>query len=85
MREQLNKLHCQYMVIDSYVKHNFSFTPSMSLYVTCDSDDEVERLFTALAQDGAILMPLATYPFSKKFGWVADKVGVSWQLNLADG
>ncbi|WP_067625873.1 VOC family protein [Alicyclobacillus acidiphilus] len=75
----------EFMFFDSYVKHNFTFTPSISLYVTCDSDDEIERLFTALAQDGKILMPLATYPFSKKFGWVTDKFGVSWQLNLVDG
>jgi predicted 3-demethylubiquinone-9 3-methyltransferase (glyoxalase superfamily) len=26
---------------------------------------------------------LDNYGFSKKFGWVADKYGVSWQLNLA--
>jgi predicted 3-demethylubiquinone-9 3-methyltransferase (glyoxalase superfamily) len=75
----------EFMCIDSHVKHNFTFTPSMSLYVTCDSSDEIDRIFTTLAEDGAVLMPLATYPFSKKFGWVADKFGVSWQLTLADG
>lgn len=72
----------EFMCIDSSVKHHFTFTPSISLFVTCDSDDEIERLFTALSHDGQILMPLATYPFSKKFGWVADKFGVSWQLQL---
>jgi predicted 3-demethylubiquinone-9 3-methyltransferase (glyoxalase superfamily) len=72
-----------FMCIDSSVKHEFTFTPAISLYVTCDTEGEIEELFEKLSQDGEILMPLASYPFSEKFGWVADKYGVSWQLNLA--
>ncbi|WP_019120414.1 VOC family protein [Brevibacillus massiliensis] len=72
-----------FMCIDSSVKHDFTFTPAMSLYVTCDTEEEIDRVFQRLAQDGSVLMPLAAYPFSEKFGWVADKYGVSWQLNLA--
>lgn len=72
-----------FMCIDSSVKHDFTFTPAISLYVTCDSEDEIVRVFEKLSQDGTVLMPLAAYPFSEKFGWVQDKFGVSWQLNLA--
>lgn len=71
-----------FMCIDSSVKHEFTFTPAISLYVTCDSEDEINRVFEKLSQDGRVLMPLADYPFSEKFGWVEDKYGVSWQLNL---
>jgi predicted 3-demethylubiquinone-9 3-methyltransferase (glyoxalase superfamily) len=73
-----------FMCIDSAVSHNFTFTPSMSLYVQCDSDDEIERLYGALREGGQVLMPLDSYDFSAKFGWVNDPFGVSWQLNLAE-
>jgi predicted 3-demethylubiquinone-9 3-methyltransferase (glyoxalase superfamily) len=71
-----------FMCMDSNVKHDFTFTPSISLYVACATEEEINRLFEKLSQDGNVFMPLTTYPFSEKFGWVADKYGVSWQLNL---
>ncbi|MDF9557919.1 VOC family protein [Bacillus tropicus] len=74
----------EFMCIDSYVNHNFTFTPAMSLYVTCDTEEEIETAFNKLAEDGAVLMPLGAYPFSKRFGWLNDKYGVSWQLTVAE-
>ncbi|WP_377865670.1 VOC family protein [Bacillus sp. R86525] len=74
----------EFMCIDSYVKHDFTFTPAMSLYVTCETEEEIETVFNKLAQDGSVLMPLGSYPFSKKFGWLNDKYGVSWQLTLVE-
>ena len=68
---------------DSPVKHAFDFTPSWSFYVECASAKELERLFAELGDGGNVLMPLDDYGFSKRFGWVADRFGVSWQLNLA--
>jgi predicted 3-demethylubiquinone-9 3-methyltransferase (glyoxalase superfamily) len=72
----------RFMCIDSAVEHAFSFTPAVSLYVHCDGPDELERLYGALAEGGQELMPLGSYGFSAKFGWVNDRFGVSWQLNL---
>jgi predicted 3-demethylubiquinone-9 3-methyltransferase (glyoxalase superfamily) len=68
---------------DSAVKHAFTFTPSISLFVECTSADEQQTLVDALAGGGSFLMPLDNYGFSQKFAWVQDRFGVSWQLNLA--
>ena len=72
----------EFMAIDSDVKHNFTFTPSISLYVKCKAEQEIDRLFKALSEGGDVKMELDNYGFSKKFGWVSDRYGVSWQLNL---
>jgi len=72
----------QFMCIDSSMKQPFTFTASMSLYVDCESDEEIERLFKELSDGGGVFMPLAAYPFSKKYAWVSDKFGVPWQLSF---
>jgi predicted 3-demethylubiquinone-9 3-methyltransferase (glyoxalase superfamily) len=73
----------EFMCSDSPVPHNFSFTPSSSTFVEFDSVSELERVFGILSEGGQILMPLDDYGFSPRFGWVNDRFGVSWQLNLA--
>jgi predicted 3-demethylubiquinone-9 3-methyltransferase (glyoxalase superfamily) len=70
------------MCIDSPMKHDFTFTPAFSLFVDCDSLAEVEKLAGALSEGGRVLMPLGEYGFSRRFAWVSDRYGVSWQLNL---
>ncbi len=72
----------EFMCIDSNVKHQFSFTPSFSIFVTCSTEEELDNVYQKLSEGGQALMPLGDYGFSKKFGWVNDRFGVSWQLNL---
>ena len=74
----------EFMCIDSNVKHAFTFTPSFSIYLTCSTKEELNLLYQKLLEGGQALMPLDNYGFSKKFGWVNDRFGVSWQLNLED-
>jgi predicted 3-demethylubiquinone-9 3-methyltransferase (glyoxalase superfamily) len=68
--------------IDSPVQHGFDMTPAISLFVECDDTDDLDRLFAALADGGQVFMPLDDYGFSQRYGWVADRFGVPWQLNL---
>ena len=73
----------EFMCIDSNIEHGFTFTPAMSIYINCETEAEIDRLFESLSQAGQVLMPLDRYPFSEKFAWLADRFGVSWQINLA--
>ena len=68
---------------DSPPVHDFTFTPSFSIWVEAASEEEQDRLFAGLAEGGAVLMELGDHGFSRRFGWVNDRFGVSWQLNLA--
>ncbi|MNG83525.1 hypothetical protein D3C79_422500 [compost metagenome] len=68
--------------IDSPVSHDFSFTPAVSLHVNLATEAELERVFARLADGGEVLMPLDDYGFSARFGWLNDRFGFSWQLNV---
>jgi predicted 3-demethylubiquinone-9 3-methyltransferase (glyoxalase superfamily) len=70
------------MCTDSVVKHGFTFTPAISFFVNCESEEEIQRIATALSEGGSAFMPLGEYGFSRKFAWINDRYGVSWQLNL---
>ena len=72
------------IIFESPPVHDLSFTPSMSIFVDFDTQDELEAAFAKLSEDGEVMMPLGSYGFSKRFGFVADRHGVSWQLNLPE-
>ena len=68
----------------------FKINPSISFMVNFDPDSVpdaaqvLDRTWAQLADGGEELMPLGEYPFSKRYGWIADRYGVSWQLILSD-
>jgi predicted 3-demethylubiquinone-9 3-methyltransferase (glyoxalase superfamily) len=69
-----------FMSAGPFVKIN----PSISFTVTCSTTKKIDFLWTKLTKSGQILMELGEYPFSKKFGWIQDRYGISWQLNYSD-
>ena len=68
--------------IDSPIKHQFGFTPSISLVVDCVDESELDLMLDRLSANGQVLMPAANYGFSRRFGWVTDRFGASWQLTV---
>jgi len=74
-----------FIAFNSPVIHGFDFTPAMSIFVTCDTPEEVDELFGELSTGGSVMMPLDDYGFSPRFGWCADRYGVSWQVGCSAG
>lgn len=60
----------------------YQINPSISMFASCESTEEIDRLFATLAESGSVFMPLQEYPFATRYAWVQDKYGVSWQLML---
>ena len=63
----------------------FKFNPSVSFTVACSSAGEVDRFWSRLSEGGAVMMELGAYPFSERFGWLADRFGLSWQIMSTGG
>ncbi|MBU1725207.1 MAG: VOC family protein, partial [Gammaproteobacteria bacterium] len=75
----------------------FRFNPSISFIVNFDplffdsslSPEQgalaaLDEVWGKLAEGGKELMPLGEYPFSKRYGWIEDRFGLSWQLILSE-
>ncbi|MEO8822476.1 MAG: VOC family protein [Ginsengibacter sp.] len=60
----------------------FTINPSVSFFVFCENENEVEKKWNQLSAGGKILMPLNKYPWSEKYGWCQDEYGVNWQLMI---
>jgi len=58
----------------------FKLNPSVSFHARCGTKEEVDAIWEKIAPGGKVLMPLGSYPFSERFGWLEDRYGLSWQV-----
>jgi predicted 3-demethylubiquinone-9 3-methyltransferase (glyoxalase superfamily) len=61
---------------------NFKLNESISLFVYCESDAKIEKVYNQLCKGGKVLFPLDKYDWSPRYAWVVDKFGLSWQLDV---
>lgn len=62
----------------------FRFNPSLSLFVTFENEQEIDATWQKLIDGGKALMPYQAYPWAKKYGWLQDRYGLSWQLSWSE-
>jgi predicted 3-demethylubiquinone-9 3-methyltransferase (glyoxalase superfamily) len=62
----------------------FKINPSISFFYYSKEEKEIDNLWKKLSDGGKSLMELNKYDWSKKYGWVEDKFGLSWQLMLVE-
>jgi len=48
----------------------FTFSPAISFFVTCETQDEVDELWARLVEGGT----------PQRCGWLTDRYGLSWQI-----
>ncbi len=60
----------EFMAIDSSIPHQFTFTPAISFFVNCKTQEEVDELWNRLLEGGESQGP----------AWIKDKYGISWQI-----
>lgn len=56
---------------------------NFSVSIDCDTIEEIEKLFAALADKGQIRLPLSNMPWGARFGMLTDQFGVQWLLSCA--
>jgi predicted 3-demethylubiquinone-9 3-methyltransferase (glyoxalase superfamily) len=59
-----------FMAMDSAFAHQFGFTEAVSFMVNCDTQEEIDRFWSALS----------AVPQAEQCGWLKDRFGVSWQI-----
>jgi PhnB protein len=86
--DQKNKIMHAHMIVGNSVlmasdaiHGRYSAPQGFSLSVSVKDPAEAERVFAALAEGGAIQMPIAQTFWSLRFGMLTDQFGMPWMVN----
>ena len=60
----------EFMVLNGGVVDGFTFSPATSFMVNCETQEDVDELWTKFSEGGK----------PSQCGWLTDKFGVTWQI-----
>ena len=69
------------MASDAMNKNGVNNGDNISLSIECDTNDQLEKVFTKMSDGGKITMPLQDQFWGAKFGMLTDKFGFHWMFN----
>jgi predicted 3-demethylubiquinone-9 3-methyltransferase (glyoxalase superfamily) len=61
-----------------------SISPSISFFTIFDGEAEIDAVWQKLVEGGKVLIPYQAWPWARKYGWLQDKYGLSWQLSMSE-
>ena len=70
------------MASDTLPGMDFRQGNNFSISLNCESEAELQRLFAALGEGGAVTMPLHDAFWGGRFGMLTDRFGIAWMLSF---
>ena len=61
---------------------DFNAGSNFSISIHTDSKEEADRLFSALSDQGKVMMPMNQTFWGSYFGMLTDQFGISWMINV---
>jgi PhnB protein len=82
MHARLSKGTAVLMASDTMPGMPFQQGNNFSVSINCESQQEIEKLFTGLGEKGKITMPLQQTFWAARFGMLTDQFGINWMFNF---
>jgi PhnB protein len=82
MHARLTKAPAMLMASDTMPGMPLTKGNNFSVSIQCESTEEIDRLFNALAEGGRITMPLGDQFWGARFGMLTDRFDIQWMLNF---
>lgn len=82
MHARLTKGSAVLMASDTAPGMPFQQGDNFSICVNCESLQEIERLFTAIGENGRVTMQLQDTFWGARFGMLSDRFGINWMFNF---
>jgi PhnB protein len=82
MHARLAKGEVAIMASDTMPGMPFQLGNNFSIALSCESREEIDRLFEAMGEAGKVTMPPQETFWAYRFGMLTDQYGVNWMFNF---